>query len=181
MEKITTDIQDAFILKPKIHGDDRGFFLESWNKQTFKSIGLDLDFIQDNHSRSTKHVIRGLHFQVGSSAQGKLVWVVSGSVFDVIVDLRENSPTFSKWAGFTLTSQNHDRLWVPPGCAHGFLVLSDVVDFCYKVTTPYEPALDRTLLWCDETINIKWPLTQDPIVSLKDSSGLTFNLCEKYS
>ena len=180
MEKLVTDIQDAFILKPKIYKDDRGFFLESWNKQMFSSIGLNLDFIQDNHSRSTKHVLRGLHFQIGSSAQGKLVWVVSGSVFDVIVDLRKKSPTFGKWAGFTLTSENHDRLWVPPGCAHGFLVLSDVVDFCYKVTAPYEPTLDRTLIWNDETINVEWPLTIEPIISLKDSSGATFNLCEKY-
>ena len=181
MEKINTDIHDAFLLKPKVYKDERGFFLESWNENTFKSIGLDLNFIQDNHSQSTKNVLRGLHFQIGDAAQGKLVWVMSGSVYDVIVDLRENSKTFGKWAGFTLTSENHLRLWVPPGCAHGFLVLSDIVDFYYKVTKTYQPIFDRTLLWNDTTLNIKWPLYEAPIVSSKDSCGLPFQLCEKYT
>jgi dTDP-4-dehydrorhamnose 3,5-epimerase len=182
MKKIDTEIENAFLLKPKIHGDERGFFLESWNESTFKDIGLDLKFIQDNHSRSTKNVLRGLHFQIGDAAQGKLVWVMFGAVFDVIVDLRKSSNTFGRWASFLLTSENHDRLWVPPGCAHGFLVLSEVVDFYYKVTTPYQPAFDRTLLWNDPELNINWPMTdQQPLVSAKDSGGLLFKFCEKYS
>ena len=119
MRKSPTKIHDAWLLKPKIFGDARGFFLESWNRETFRDVGLDLDFVQDNHSRSSKYVLRGLHYQSGSAAQGKLVWVTSGTVFDVLVDLRESSPTFSNWDGYMLTSEAHERLWVQPGCAHG--------------------------------------------------------------
>lgn len=181
MEKINTKIQDAFLLKPKIYRDERGFFLESWSENTFKTIGLETKFVQDNHSRSTKNVLRGLHFQIGDAAQGKLVWVMAGAVFDVIVDLRKSSKTFGNWSGFILTSENQERLMVPPGCAHGFLVLSETADFYYKVTTPYQPNFDRTLLWNDPELNIIWPIKEQPLVSIKDSQGVLFKFCEKYS
>ena len=136
MKKSPTKIHDAWILTPKVFGDARGFFLESWNRETFRSLGLDVDFIQDNHSRSAQGVLRGLHYQSGNAAQGKLVWVTSGSVFDVLVDLRKSSPTFGVWDGYVLNADTHERLWIPPGCAHGFLVLSEIADFHYKVSTP---------------------------------------------
>lgn len=179
----STKIQDAFLLKPKTFNDGRGFFLETWNRQTFRDIGLDVDFVQDNHSRSPKHVLRGLHYQSGDAAQGKLVWVTSGTVFDVIVDLRQSSDTYAMWAGFWLNAEDHDRIWVPPGCAHGFLVLSDFADFHYKVSAPYRPELDQSLLWNDETINVQWPLIGGicPTVSIKDSAAKTFKECEKYT
>ncbi len=144
MQELPTKIEGAFVLRPKVFSDERGFFLESWNRETFRQIGLDVDFVQDNHSRSSKHVLRGLHYQIGDAAQGKLVWVTSGAVFDVIVDLRRSSPTFGQWDGYILNAETHDRLWIPPGCAHGFLVLSATCDFHYKVTAPYDPQAERT-------------------------------------
>ena len=182
MKKITTRIKDAWLLKPKVFGDTRGFFLESWNRRTFHENGLDLDFVQDNHSRSSRHVLRGLHYQAGAAAQGKLVWVTSGTVFDVLVDLRRNSPTYGVWDGYLLSTETHDRLYVPPGCAHGFLVMSEVADFHYKVTSPYEPTAERALLWNDVTLGIEWPLEIgiDPILSRKDKSAVSFDECEKY-
>jgi dTDP-4-dehydrorhamnose 3,5-epimerase len=182
MEKITTKIHDAYLLKPKVFGDARGFFLESWNRQTFRELGIDFDFVQDNHSRSARHVLRGLHYQAGDAAQGKLVWVTSGTVFDVLVDLRKSSPTYGAWDGYMLTSEAHERLWVPPGCAHGFLVVSDLADFHYKVSSPYAPETERALRWDDPTLSINWPLEVDilPIVSPKDAIAASFEECEKY-
>jgi dTDP-4-dehydrorhamnose 3,5-epimerase len=182
MKKIPTKIHNAWLLKPKVFGDDRGFFMETWNRTTFCEIDLDFDFVQDNQSRSSKHVLRGLHYQAGSSAQGKLVWVGSGTVFDVLVDLRKNSPTFGAWDGYVLSSETHDRLWVPPGCAHGFLVLSDIADFHYKVTSPYQPEAERCLRWDDPALGIEWPIEVglNPIVSPKDANGAWFPQCEKY-
>lgn len=182
MQKYPTKIHDAFLLKPKVFGDARGFFLESWNRETFGSLGIDADFVQDNHSRSSKHVLRGLHYQTGDAAQGKLVWVTSGSVFDVLVDLRKSSPTFGIWDSYKLTSEAHERLWIPPGCAHGFLVMSETTDFHYKVTTPYNSSSERSLRWDDSTLAIDWPIEigNTPIISVKDSNAQTFLECEKY-
>ncbi len=172
MERIDTKIDGAYRLLPKVFGDDRGFFLESWNQQTFAAIGIHEEFVQDNHSRSQRNVLRGLHYQI-ENPQGKLVWVTQGAVFDVFVDLRRNSPTFGKWDGHILSAENKERLWVPPGLAHGFLVLSDTADFQYKCTQYYTPAKERTLLWNDPEIGILWPITEgkEPILSAKDLVG----------
>lgn len=182
MKKIATKIHDAWVLKPKVFGDARGFFLESWNRDTFRAIGLYFDFVQDNHSRSSKHVLRGLHYQIGQAAQGKLVWVTSGTVFDVLVDLRKSSPTFGLWDGYVLNTETHDRLYVPPGCAHGFLVMSETADFHYKVTAPYDPAAERSLRWNDPALDIEWPIEigLEPLVSPKDAAAATFAECAKY-
>ena len=182
MQKLPTKIEGAFVLRPKVYCDERGFFLESWNREKFRQIGLDVEFVQDNHSRSSKHVLRGLHYQIGDAAQGKLVWVTSGTVFDVIVDLRRSSPTFGKWDGYLLNTETHDRLWVPPGCAHGFLVLSETCDFHYKATAPYDPEAERTLRWNDPKIAIDWPsdLGIKPILSPKDAAADPFSECEKF-
>jgi len=183
MKKIPTKIHDAWLLKPKVFGDARGFFLESWNHDTFREIGLGLDFVQDNHSRSSKGVLRGLHYQIGDAAQGKLVWVTSGTVFDVIVDLRRSSPTFGVWDGYLLNTETHDRLYVPPGCAHGFMVLSDVCDVFYKVTTPYNQPAERSLRWDDPDLAIDWPLEigRESILSEKDKTAPSFKDCPKYA
>jgi dTDP-4-dehydrorhamnose 3,5-epimerase len=182
MIKKATNVIDAWLLLPNVRHDARGFFLESWNRETFRRIGIDADFVQDNHSRSAKHVLRGLHYQKGSAAQGKLVWVTSGTVFDVIVDLRRSSATFGMWDGYCLTAEAHERLYVPPGCAHGFLVLSDTADFHYKVTTPYAPEAERAVRWSDPDIGIRWPLGnhEQPLLSVKDASAPNFKNCEKY-
>lgn len=183
MEKIATQIEGAWLLRPRLFKDERGFFMEAWNRATYAKLGMDLDFVQDNHSRSKKHVLRGLHYQIGQDAQIKLVWVAYGAVFDVLVDLRESSPTFGHWDGYTLTAENHERLWVPAGCAHGFMVLSDSADFLYKCSTPYAPAAERTLRWDDPSLGIAWPITDGvlPVVSAKDAEGNWFESCEKYS
>jgi len=172
MERIATKVDGAYRLIPKVFGDNRGFFLESWNRQTFAGIGIDEEFVQDNHSRSQRNVLRGLHYQI-ENPQGKLVWVTQGAVFDVFVDLRKNSPTFGKWDGHILSAENKERLWVPPGLAHGFLVLSDTADFQYKCTEYYTPAKERTLLWNDPEVGIDWPISleESPILSAKDSVG----------
>jgi dTDP-4-dehydrorhamnose 3,5-epimerase len=182
MKRIPTKIHGAWLLKPKVFGDSRGFFLESWNRETFRGLDLDLDFVQDNHSRSSKNVLRGLHYQSGETAQGKLVWVTSGTVFDVLVDLRKSSPTFGVWDGYVLNTETHDRLYVPPGCAHGFLVMSDVADFHYKATMPYAPATERDLRWNDPDLAIDWPIEigLQPVVSVKDAEAASFADCEKY-
>jgi dTDP-4-dehydrorhamnose 3,5-epimerase len=182
MEKIATKIDGAWLLRPRLFSDDRGFFMEAWNRGAYAKLGLDLDFVQDNHSRSKKHVLRGLHYQVGEDAQTKLVWVAAGAVFDVLVDLRESSPTFGHWDGYTLTADNHERLWVPAGCAHGFMVLSESADFLYKCSTPYTPGAERILRWNDTTLAIQWPLSEgcSPSVSEKDANGDWFESCEKY-
>jgi len=182
MTKYPTQVSGAALLKPRVFGDARGFFLESWNRETFRSLGIDADFVQDNHSRSGRHVLRGLHYQSGPAAQGKLVWVTSGTVYDVFVDLRRNSPTFGKWDGYLLNTDAHERLWIPPGCAHGFLVVSDTADFHYKVTAPYAPQHEKVLLWNDPTLGIEWPLEIgiSPILAAKDAVADTFENCEKY-
>ncbi len=168
---ISTDITDLKIIEPRVFGDDRGFFLESWNAQTFAGIGLDLNFVQDNHSRSAKGVLRGMHFQQ-PNPQGKLVRVVAGAVFDVAVDLRRSSATFGKWAGATLSAENKRMLWIPPGFAHGFLSLEDGTEFLYKCTTFYTPDTERCLLWNDPAVGIEWPLNgAAPTLSTKDKAG----------
>ena len=183
MQKLPTKIHGAWILKPTILRDERGFFLESWNRETFRSLGLDADFMQDNHSRSTKNVLRGLHYQIGDAAQTKLVWVTSGSVFDVIVDLRQSSLTFGQWEGHVLDAESHERIWVPAGCAHGFLVLSDACDFYYKTSAPYRADNERILKWNDADLGIGWPLGIGiaPVLSPKDATAATFADCDKYA
>ena len=173
MKSISTVIADVFILEPKVFGDTRGFFFESFNSRAFaEATGLDVNFVQDNHSRSTRGVLRGLHYQA-RQPQGKLVRVVRGSVFDVAVDIRKTSPTFGKWVGVELSEDNHRQLWVPPGLAHGFLVTSESADFLYKTTDYYAPEHERCLAWNDPAIGIDWPLGSDqPLLSVKDAAGL---------
>ncbi len=171
MKSISTAIADVFILEPKVFGDTRGFFFESFNTRAFaEATGLDVQFVQDNHSRSAKGVLRGLHYQI-LHPQGKLVRVVRGSVFDVAVDIRKASPTFGKWVGVELTEHNHRQLWVPPGLAHGFLVTSESADFLYKTTDYYAPEHERCLAWNDPDIAIEWPLEGEPQLSAKDKLG----------
>jgi dTDP-4-dehydrorhamnose 3,5-epimerase len=174
-------IPDVVLLRPEIFGDQRGFFLESWNRKVFANAGLDLDFVQDNHSRSVRHTLRGLHYQV-QQTQGKLVRVVSGAVFDVAVDLRRSSPTFRRWVGVELSEANHHVLWVPPGFAHGFLVLSESADFQYKCTDYYAPGHERTLLWSDPTLGIEWPLPAGatPLLAKKDSAGVLLSAADTF-
>lgn len=179
MKLTPTSIPDLAIIEPKVFGDARGFFMESWNRKTFSALGLDLDFVQDNHSRSRKGVLRGLHYQL-HQPQGKLVRVTSGAVFDVAVDLRRASPTFGRWEGVELSAENHRMLWVPPGFAHGFLVLSDSADFLYKTTEYYAPEHERCVLWNDPEIGIQWPLEGDPALSAKDQVGTPLRSAEVY-
>jgi len=172
MELIPTAIEGVLIVEPRVFGDERGFFLESWNQASFAKLGLDLDFVQDNHSRSARGVLRGMHYQL-PNPQGKLVRVVAGSVFDVAVDMRKESPTFGKWVGVELSAVNKRMLWVPPGMAHGFLTLEDGTDFLYKCTAPYMPANEHSLAWDDPDVGIEWPLDGiEPQLSAKDSAGL---------
>lgn len=183
MKKIATRIHEAWLLRPEVHGDARGFFFESWNRETFRDLGLDLDFVQDNHSRSSKGVLRGLHYQSGAAAQGKLVWVTSGAVFDVLVDLRRSSQTFGMWDGYRLTAETHERLYVPAGCAHGFLVLSEIADFHYKVTTPYSPQFECAVRWNDPDLAVDWPLEPgvEPVLSRRDQEAPCFKECATFS
>ena len=184
MQVTPTAIPDVLVIEPKVFGDARGFFYESFNQQAFnEATGLNLNFVQDNHSRSAKGVLRGLHYQV-QQPQGKLVRVVRGAVFDVAVDIRKGSPTVGKWEGIELTEDNHKQLWVPPGFAHGFVVLSDSADFLYKTTEYYAPEHERCIAWNDPEIGIQWPLASEPSLSSKDQQGIalreavTFPLCE---
>lgn len=173
MQLTQTAIPDVLILEPKVFGDSRGFFMESFNARTFRELtGLDVNFVQDNHSRSAKGVLRGLHYQI-RQPQGKLVRVVRGRVFDVAVDLRRNSPCFGKSVGVELSEDNHRQFWIPPGFAHGFLVLSESADFLYKTTDYYAPEHERCLLWNDPTVAIAWPLEGEPLLSGKDREGKT--------
>ena len=166
-----TAIPDVLILEPQVFGDARGFFFESFNQQDFnQATGLNVPFVQDNHSRSAQGVLRGLHYQV-QQAQGKLVRVVRGAVFDVAVDIRQNSPTFGQWVGVELTEDNHKQMWIPPGFAHGFMVLSDNADFLYKTTDYYAPQHERCIAWDDPTIGITWPQGLQPKLSAKDQVG----------
>ncbi|OCG41681.1 dTDP-4-dehydrorhamnose 3,5-epimerase [Gilliamella sp. Bif1-4] len=172
MEVISTNIADVKIIKPKVFGDERGFFLETFEQKRYQEmLGIELNFVQDNHSRSQKDVLRGLHFQK-ENPQGKLVRVVRGEVFDVAVDIRKDSPTYGKWVGVTLTEENKTQLWIPPGLAHGFAVLSDIADFEYKCTNYYDPKSEGCLLWNDPTVNISWPIS-NPLLSAKDKLGNT--------
>ena len=171
MKVTPTSIPSVLIIEPRVFGDTRGFFFESFNQRAFnQATSLDVNFVQDNHSRSSKGVLRGLHYQI-QQPQGKLVRVVRGSVFDVTVDLRKSSPTFGQWVGVELTEDNHCQLWIPPGFAHGFYVLSDSADFLYKTTDYYAPEFERSLIWNDPTIGIEWPLNTQPIISAKDVQG----------
>ncbi|MCY1235805.1 dTDP-4-dehydrorhamnose 3,5-epimerase [compost metagenome] len=167
-----TSIPDVVVLEPKVFGDARGFFLESYNEEVFRrSTGSELTFKQDNHSRSSKGVLRGLHYQV-EQAQGKLVRVARGAVFDVAVDIRPTSATFGRWVGVELSEDNNRQLWIPPGLAHGFLVLSESADFLYKTTEYYAPAHERSIAWNDPAIGIEWPLFgASPILSAKDAAA----------
>ena len=172
MNVIATSLPGVLIIEPRVFGDARGFFMESWNAGTFAAAGLDLAFVQDNHSRSQKGVLRGLHFQ-NPGPQGKLVRVTSGAVFDVAVDLRASSPTFGQWMGVELSAANKRMLWVPEGFAHGFLTLEDDTDFLYKCTAPYDPRTEHTLAWDDPAVGIDWPgIGMAPLVSEKDGRGL---------
>ena len=170
MQIFETKIHGIKVIHPKVINDNRGYFFETFQKERYqKLLGINYEFVQDNYSRSFKHVLRGLHFQE-KNAQGKLLRVVQGQVFDVAVDIRENSPTFGQWIGMILSAENNKQLWIPPGFAHGFLVLSDVADFEYKCTNYYDPYSERCLLWNDPTININWPIS-NPILSDKDKLG----------
>ena len=180
MKATPTAIPEVVLIEPQVFGDARGFFLESWNRRAFEAIvGAGVDFVQDNHSRSARNVLRGLHYQV-RQPQGKLVRVTSGEVFDVAVDLRRSSPTFGRWVGERLSASNHRMLWVPPGFAHGFLVLSDWADFLYKTTDYWAPEHERTLLWNDPALGIEWPLEGEPVLKPKDAAGLTLAEAESY-
>ena len=172
MKSIQTSIPDVVVLEPMVHGDERGFFYESFNQQSFQAAtGLSPNFVQDNHSRSARGVLRGLHYQI-KQPQGKLVRVVRGSAFDVAVDVRKNSPTFGRWVGVELSEENHRQLWVPPGFAHGFVVTSDSADFLYKATDYYAPEHERCIAWDDPEIGIEWPLQGRPSLSCKDAAGV---------
>ena len=172
MKVIPTAISDVLIIEPKVFGDDRGFFFESFNQKAFNELtGLDVQFVQDNHSRSAKNVLRGLHYQLPPKAQGKLVRAVVGEVFDVAVDIRKDSPTFGKWVGEILSADNKRQLWIPPGFAHGFLVLSEAAEFLYKTTDYYAPELERSIAWDDPEVAVCWPMSGLPVVSAKDRAG----------
>jgi len=180
MKVIQTEIHDALILEPKVFGDARGFFLESYNKRVLaEAAGIRAEFVQDNHSRSARGVLRGLHYQL-RQPQGKLVRVSAGSVFDVAVDIRRSSPTFGKTACVELSDVNQRMFWLPPGLAHGFLVLSDTADFLYKTTDYYAPEHERCILWNDAELAIPWPLEGEPLLSAKDRQGLPFAVAELF-
>lgn len=180
MNVIETALPGVMLIEPKVFGDARGFFLESWNAKTFAKLGLDLDFVQDNHSRSAKGVLRGIHYQL-NEPQGKLVRVVNGAVFDVAVDLRKSSPHFGKWVGFELSAENKRMMWVPPGFGHGFLVLSESADFLYKTTAYYAPQWDRGVRWNDPDIGVQWPLEGEPQHSAKDQIAPLLKDAEVYA
>ena len=178
MQAIRLDIPDVVLFEPKVFGDDRGFFFESFNNRMFEDLtGLQRTFVQDNHSRSAKNVLRGLHYQI-QHPQGKLVRVVSGEVFDVAVDIRKGSPTFGKWVGEILSAENKRQLWVPEGFAHGFVVLSDVAEFLYKTTDYWYPEYERSILWNDPDLAIDWPFDDDPVLAEKDVNASKLSLVE---
>ncbi len=180
MDFIPLSIPDVILIKPDVHRDERGFFFESWQKNKFAKAGIDQEFVQDNHSRSSKDVLRGLHYQI-RQPQGKLIRAIVGEVFDVAVDLRRSSPSFGKWVSANLSSENFNMLWIPPGFAHGFLVLSDVAEFVYKATDFYAPQYERCILWNDRDLGIDWPISgHEPNLSEKDSKGKLFREAEVY-
>jgi len=179
MKVVRSEIPDVLILEPKVFGDVRGFFFESWSERDFEDAGIHVRFVQDNHSRSARNVLRGLHYQI-SRPQGKLLRVVHGAVFDVAVDIRKSSPTFGKWVGFELSAENKRVAWVPEGFAHGFLVLSESADYLYKATAYFAPESERTIAWNDPDLGIAWPLQGAPILSDKDRRGAAFASAETY-
>jgi dTDP-4-dehydrorhamnose 3,5-epimerase len=182
MKFTKTPISDVVLIEPQVFGDARGFFMETWQEEKFKAAGIHAAYVQDNHSRSSQWILRGLHFQVGHP-QGKLVRVTTGSVYDVVVDLRRGSPSFGASWGMELSDQNRRMLWIPPGLAHGILVTSESADFLYKCTDFYRPELERTLAWNDATLNIRWPLPPGvaPKLSAKDARGTSFADIEKFA
>ena len=180
MQIVRTAIPEVLVFEPKVFGDARGFFFESWNRRAFaKLVGRDVDFVQDNHSASGAGVLRGLHYQV-KQAQGKLVRVVKGEVYDVVVDMRRSSPTFGKWVGEKLSAENKRMMWVPVGFAHGFVVLSESAEFVYKTTDYYAPEHERTLLWNDPAVGVEWPLSGAPILKPKDAAGTPLAQAETF-
>lgn len=178
---IPTSLPDVLILEPKVFGDARGFFFESFNTRDFaQCTGLDVTFVQDNHSKSAQGVMRGLHYQI-QHPQGKLVRVTQGEVFDVTVDLRKSSPTFGQWAGVVLSGENKRQLWVPPGFAHGFVVTSESAEFLYKTTDYWYPEFERSLLWNDPTVGIRWPIQGEPLLAAKDKAAAMLDSAEVFS
>jgi len=181
MNVIKTTIPDVIILEPNVFGDDRGFFYESFNQSNFEAgIGRKVTFVQDNHSKSIKNVLRGLHYQI-DQPQGKLIRVVAGEVFDVAVDIRKSSPTFGRWVGEILSAKNKRQLWVPEGFAHGFLTLSETAEFLYKTTNYYSPQFERCIAWDDKSLKIDWPIQGEPNLSKKDSQGSSLELAEVFA
>jgi dTDP-4-dehydrorhamnose 3,5-epimerase len=182
MKTIKTPIEDLLIFEPNVFGDERGFFYESFNASQFrKASGLDIEFVQDNHSRSSRGILRGLHYQLPPKAQGKLVRVVVGEVFDVAVDIRQSSPTFGQWHGVMLSAENKRQFWIPPGFAHGFITLSDNTEFLYKTTDFYSPSHERCISWNDLTLAIDWPFKEEPQLSAKDKIARNFINAEVFS
>ena len=180
MNIIKTEIPDVMIIEPKVFGDARGFFYESFNQKVWREkTGIDAVFVQDNHSRSAKNVLRGLHYQI-RQPQGKLARAIRGAVFDVAVDLRRKSPTFGRWVGTELSEENCRQLWIPVGFAHGFLVLSDVAEFLYKTTDYWAPEFERTIVWNDPDLAVAWPLQGEPVLSAKDAKGIAFKEAEVF-
>jgi len=181
MQFLPTEIPDVVLIRPEVFGDSRGFFLESWQERKFAAAGIGAAFVQDNHSRSTRHTLRGLHYQL-RHPQGKLVRVVAGSVYDVAVDIRRHSPHFGRWVGITLSADSHDMLWVPPGFAHGFLVLSESADFLYRCTDFYAPRDEQAILWSDPELAVAWPLPPGvaPVLSARDAAARAFRDAEYY-
>ena len=180
MKAIATSLDGVLVLEPKVFGDERGYFYESWNRRAFaEAVGRDVDFVQDNHSLSMRGVLRGLHYQV-RQPQGKLVRVIAGEVFDVAVDLRRSSPTFGRWVGERLSAENRRMMWVPAGFAHGFVVLSESAQFLYKTTDYYAPEHERTLLWNDPQLAIAWPYEGEPLLNPRDAAGTPFATAETF-
>ena len=178
MKATPTRIPDVLVIEPKVFGDDRGFFFESFNRRAFhEATGLNVDFVQDNHSKSARNVLRGLHYQVGQP-QGKLVRVTQGEVFDVAVDIRKGSPTYGQWVGEILSAENKKQLWIPAGLAHGFVVLSETAEFLYKTTDYYAPQHERCIAWNDPDLAIAWPIEGQPLLSAKDAAGAAFREAE---
>ena len=181
MKIIATEIPEVLIIEPKVFADERGFFMESFNAKSFATeTGLDINFVQDNHSRSQQNVLRGLHYQI-QEAQGKLVRAVVGEIFDVAVDIRRSSPTFGKWFGVNLSAENKRQLWIPAGFAHGFYVRTEVAEVLYKATNFYAPQYDRSMLWNDPDININWDTIAEPIISQKDQNASPFKTAELFA
>ena len=179
MNVIQTNMSGVLIVEPKVFADARGFFYESFNKKLMQAAGITGDFVQDNHSRSMKNVLRGLHYQI-KQPQGKLIRATVGEIFDVAVDIRRRSPTFGKWVGFNLSEQNRRMAWIPPGFAHGFLVLSEHAEVLYKTTDYWAPQFERTIVWNDGSLGITWPIQGDPQLSAKDIAGVTINEAEVF-